>query len=286
MAYGDIGARRDIEEFDLVSASYTTALQIAPGIIALWCYGGAGDGIVRTYPISATGVIGLRIDEWIFDAGLYVGSDWDYSAVHVDGDVYAVAYRGAGNTLYVKTMTIASNGTITHAAIATVNFPGYPIGVHFGSFCKKTDTHIYLATWHTNPGGRVAAIHINDDGTGISSPSSWAYDVASVADYAVIRYHTGDIFILVGGPLVACCPAHSRSRLAASGNERDHQLPVNQSTNHQNGRFELLTSQDWRVALRLRVGSRTTEKPPRHVMPPTTSGTITKPLCTQIAALR
>ncbi len=204
MAYGDIGAVQDTEEYDPASGIYTTILKVGPGVVAIWYYNsGLADGIVSTYPISAAGVIGAQIDTWTFSGTLYVGSDWDISAVHVDGDVYATAYRGTGNILFVMTMHIATNGVITHAAIATVTFPGFPIGANFASFCKKTGTQTYLATWNTNPGGRVAAIHINDDGTGIASPDNWAFDATNAGDFSVIRYHRDDIFIVVSGSVGA-----------------------------------------------------------------------------------
>jgi hypothetical protein len=42
--------------------------------------------------------------------------------VHVSGDVYAIAYRGAGNDGFLKTVEIASDGQITNAAIDTLEF--------------------------------------------------------------------------------------------------------------------------------------------------------------------
>ena len=42
--------------------------------------------------------------------------------IHVSGDIYAVAYRGSGNDGFLKTVEIASDGSITNSVIDTLEF--------------------------------------------------------------------------------------------------------------------------------------------------------------------
>lgn len=202
MAIGDIGSILDKHEYDADKGICATALKLSDGVVAIWYCGTDNDGFVKTYPVDAAGDVGTMIDSWEFDTTLFVGSDYHPSVVAVSGDVFAIAYRGSAistNDLHVKTMTIATDGTITKTAIETAAFATQPIASAFGGFIKKPGTTKYIAFWDEgglSPNGFMAVVNIDDDGTNIALADSWEFDTNVGADPIIIHV-SGHIFAAV-----------------------------------------------------------------------------------------
>lgn len=191
MAYGDIGVVIDTEEFDPVWGTNITILRIAEGVVAVWSTSGASvSGMVRTYSIGTDGVIGAMVDSWNFVVTSMVGS-----AIHVSGNVYAVAYRGNDNKLHVKTMTIALDGTITKAAIDTLN-TSLVTWISISHIIRRTGSTKYLIDWSdVLVGTNVATVNINDDGTGLALIDSWQQSASNLFPHSC--YVQSDIFAVI-----------------------------------------------------------------------------------------
>jgi hypothetical protein len=58
------------------------------------------------------------LDSYDFD-GTYCNTP---DIIHVSGNVYAIVYEGSGSDGYIRTVTIAPDGTITHSTIDTLEF--------------------------------------------------------------------------------------------------------------------------------------------------------------------
>ena len=68
----------------------------------------------------AEGDIGAVIDTLVFDSSACYEPD----LIHIDGDIYAIAYRGPDDDGWIKTVSIDDAGNIGAAAIDSVEFDG------------------------------------------------------------------------------------------------------------------------------------------------------------------
>jgi hypothetical protein len=94
-------------------------VQVASNIFAIAYRGPSNDGYLKTESISANGTIGGSvISTLIFDTTTCYEPD----IILATGNTYIIAYRNSSNLGYLKTVSIASNGTIAPAAIDTFNF--------------------------------------------------------------------------------------------------------------------------------------------------------------------
>ena len=98
---GVIGER----EFEAGTAINPVIIHVSNDVYVIAYSDGVGDGWLKTYSITAAGAISaLKIDELEFD-----GSDGTVpSTIHVDGDVYAIAYKGVAGDGWLKTVGIAT----------------------------------------------------------------------------------------------------------------------------------------------------------------------------------
>lgn len=117
---GDIGgAAIDTFEFDTGFCEDPRIIQVSNTIFAIVYKGPDSDGFLKTVSIANNGNIGASvIDTFEFDPSMglipYI--------IHVSGDVYSIAYTGPDSDGFVKTITIASDGTITEPAIDSFEF--------------------------------------------------------------------------------------------------------------------------------------------------------------------
>jgi hypothetical protein len=90
------------------------------GSVYAIAYSGPGsDGYLKTVEIATDGQItNTVIDTLAFDTS----GGYEPSIIHVDGNVFAVAYRGASNNGLLKSVEIATDGQITGTVIDTLEF--------------------------------------------------------------------------------------------------------------------------------------------------------------------
>ena len=119
-ANGQIGAAViDSLEFDTVDGRQPKIIHVSGDVYAIAYSGPDGDGFVVTVDIAANGQIGAAvIDSLEFDT---VDGRLP-KIIHVSGDVYAIAYTGAGTDGWLVTVDIAANGQIGAAVIDSLEF--------------------------------------------------------------------------------------------------------------------------------------------------------------------
>jgi hypothetical protein len=119
-AGGQIGSSAiDTLEYD-TSNGYESSIIYVSGDIYTIAYRGSGsDGFLKTISIGINGQIGnSAIDTLEYDRS----NGYEPSIIHVYSDIYAIAYRGAGNDGFLKTVSINASGQIANSVIDTFEY--------------------------------------------------------------------------------------------------------------------------------------------------------------------
>ena len=96
-------------EHDARQGQYNSLVQVDSDTYALAYEGKDSDGYISTFTISSDGTSIVQVDNLEHDT---VRGQHN-SLVHVDSDMYALAYTGEGEDGFISTFTIDSNGNIT-----------------------------------------------------------------------------------------------------------------------------------------------------------------------------
>jgi hypothetical protein len=116
-AAGIIGTVQSTLTFDS-SASYEPTITQVTGTIYAIAYRKASSGSIKTVSISAAGIIGSVISTMNFETAISYMPD----IIQVASKTFAIAYGNSSNKGYLKTLSIADDGTIGTTAIDTFNF--------------------------------------------------------------------------------------------------------------------------------------------------------------------
>jgi prepilin-type N-terminal cleavage/methylation domain-containing protein len=199
-ATGNINGVIDTLEFD-TSSGYEPDMTHVDGDVYAIAYRGPGDdGFLKTVEIATDGQItNTVIDTLEFDTS----SGFDPSIIHINADVYAIAYRGPNSDGFLKTVEIATDGQITNAVIDTLEFDTssgsepaiihvngdvYAIayrGPNLDGFLKTaeiatdgqiTDTVIDTLEFDTSNSFEPDIIHVNADVYAIAYRGTWQDD--------------------------------------------------------------------------------------------------------------
>jgi PKD repeat protein len=109
----------DSLEFDILNGKTPSIIQISDNIYAIAYEGNLYAGTIITVDISSEGPIADSVvDTLVFDA---VKGKTPH-LIRISEDVYAIAYAGDGDDGTLKTVEISTDGTITDAAIDTLEF--------------------------------------------------------------------------------------------------------------------------------------------------------------------
>ena len=109
----------DSLEFDTSQGREPNIVAIAGDVYAIAYRGPGDDGFLKTVTIATDGQItDSVIDTFEFD----VQQGREPHIIPISGDVYAVAYRGRNDDGFLKTVTIASDGTIANSVIDTLEY--------------------------------------------------------------------------------------------------------------------------------------------------------------------
>jgi hypothetical protein len=135
-------------------------------------------GYVKTVSISASGIIsGTILGTLNYDTTSYIPK-----IIQVSGSVYAIAYRGASNDIYVRTVSIAANGNIGTSIdfldidTGTCYEPSivHVSGTTYAVAYRGTTNRGYLRTVSIDSAGNIAAAYVDTytfDTTGAYEPS-------------------------------------------------------------------------------------------------------------------
>ena len=159
MAIGDIGsviATKEWRSGDI----YLPFLSHATGTIYLIFE--AVNRTVRSVSIDGAGNIGAEIDSLLLGA---VGGP-PRGAVHISGDVYAIAFL-ASTQVVVKTFTCDSSGNLDDTGMDTINLAAKPANNGFyAHIIPSHKPNIYIVAYTDSADdGWLATITINDDGS-------------------------------------------------------------------------------------------------------------------------
>ena len=117
---GNIGdAIIDTLEFETGTGNNPSVVPVSGDIYAIAYAGPGTDGWLATVEIAPDGTItNTVVDTYEFQTSLGDTPD----IVHVSGNIYAIAYRGAGSDGFIRTVEILTDGTITPAIIDTLEY--------------------------------------------------------------------------------------------------------------------------------------------------------------------
>lgn len=182
----------DTLEFDSAAAYEPDINHISGDVYAVAYRGPDADGFLKTVRIGSNGLIETgAIDTLEFDTA----SGYEPDMVHISGDVYAVAYRGAGNDGWVKTLEIVAAGTITDTVIDSIEFePSYCVTPDIAHVSGEVYAIAYRGP---DNDGFVTTVEIAADGQ-ITDPhfdGSYAYEADIVhvsSDVFAVAYRGPD----------------------------------------------------------------------------------------------
>jgi hypothetical protein len=117
---GEIGDTAiDTLKFDTANGYTPDIIHVSGNIYAIAYRGTSNDGFLKTVSIATDGSIAnSAIDTLEFDTA----NGYEPDIIHVSGNIYAIAYRGSGNDGFLKTFSIATDGSIASSAIDTLEF--------------------------------------------------------------------------------------------------------------------------------------------------------------------
>jgi len=170
---------------------YNEMIQVGDGVYAVVYTDWSSDGWLMTASVAPDGSIGATpLDSWEYETSRGIWPD----IVHVAGEVYAIVYRGPGNDGFLKTVRIAADGTITPAAVATLEFDNrrciYPEIIHVAG-----DTYAIVYCGRGND-GFVKTVQIAADGS-IGGPviDSLEFDNRRGSEPSIINV-LGDVYAI------------------------------------------------------------------------------------------
>ena len=185
----------NILEFDKFYCYYPHIVHVNGDIYAITYTGYGSDGFLKTIEITNTGAINDSvIDTLEFDTSY----GYEPRIIHVNGDIYAIAYTGGGSDGFLKTIEITNTGEITDSVIDTLEFDtsyGYePRIIHVNG-------DIY-AIAYTGPGtdGFIKTVEIANTGAitdsvidSLEFDTSYCYwpDIICIADAVYAIAYTG-----------------------------------------------------------------------------------------------
>ncbi|MEA3458345.1 MAG: LamG-like jellyroll fold domain-containing protein [Candidatus Thermoplasmatota archaeon] len=173
---GDIKLEIDASEFGVLNAYEPDMIHVSGDIYAIVCRGTDNDGFLVTIEMASDGLMkGGYIDILEFDTSY----GYEPNIIHINGDVYAVAYRGPDNDGFVKTVEIASDGQINNSIIDSLefdtNYGGDPNIIHING------TVYAIAHTGVNSDGYVTTVQMENNGSIADSIiDSLVFDVADV----------------------------------------------------------------------------------------------------------
>jgi len=181
----------DSEEFDTSDCYYPDIFHISGNIYAIAYTGYSWDGYLKTVMIANDGTISPgSIDTIEFDTSYCVFSNM----INVTGDIYAIAYTGPSTDGYVKTVEIASNGTIIGGVIDSLE---YDTSHSYRPDIIRLKGRAFAVTY-AGPGwdGYIKTFRIGENGEIINSAdSSYEFDTWDSRECKIIHIN-GNVFAI------------------------------------------------------------------------------------------
>jgi hypothetical protein len=192
---GDIGAVIDTLIFD-TSAGYTPEiLAVSNNICAIAYRGSSNKGNVITASIAPDGNIGNSV---IGSLNFQSSNCYELDFIHVTGNIYAIPYRGASIRGIIKTVSIATNGTIGGSIISTVTFDS---STCYEPNIVQVASNIFAIAYRGSTNrGYIKTVSIAADGTiGSSVISTLIFDTSACYNPVIIQVASGIYAIVYRG---------------------------------------------------------------------------------------
>jgi hypothetical protein len=178
--------------FDTTACYTPSLIQVNSTVYAIAYRGASNKGDLQTISISASGIIGGTGSPMIFDAS----TCYEPCITYVSGVYYAIAYRGAINKGYVKTVTISATGTIGASVISTLNFE--TTGCWEPNVVQVAST-IFAIAYRATSSGLLKTVSISASGIiGASVISTLTFD-AAVSNLPNIKQVGSNTFAIAYG---------------------------------------------------------------------------------------
>ncbi|MBE3095398.1 MAG: hypothetical protein IMZ52_10240 [Actinobacteria bacterium] len=132
--------------FNKTACTYCDVEIVDSNTVIIAYQGSGSDGYLVTYDINAvTGdITNTWTSEWEYDTSRAMYPD----IKKVTGNVYCIAYYDTNSDLQIKTLTIATDGTITKSFIDTLNIPGVaPTGGLYPTLFTVNNLSVYGVTY-------------------------------------------------------------------------------------------------------------------------------------------
>lgn len=178
-------------EFNAASGEYPRLIHVTGNIYAIvYTQLALEDGILCTVSIDDSGNIGVAVlNTFTFDAV----RGYNPHITHVAGDVYAIAYNGAGDRGLLCTVTIDNVGNI--AFIATFTFDDDFTSGH-NPYITHVAGDVYAIAYTGAPASRGRLCTVTIDAAGnIGAVATREFD--SFAGGSVILHVAGDVYAIV-----------------------------------------------------------------------------------------
>ena len=175
-------------EYDTSKGWNNSLVKVDSDTVALAYTDVWGDGIIKTFTISSDGTTITQVESLEHDTS----SNADNSLVHVDSDIFALAYNGAGQDGFISTFSIDSDGDIT--AIKTQsegnNFEyDDRYGYHNSLVKVDSDTVLlaYMYSWEGMPYGKISSFTIDSDGNITEVINSNTFEIRSIKYISLLQ---------------------------------------------------------------------------------------------------
>jgi flagellin-like protein len=184
------GSIIDSLEFDTYGRD-TTIIHINGDVYAIVYRGPGEDGFLKTVEIASDGQItNSIIDTLEFDTS----SGYEPCIIHINGDFYAIVYRGSSSDGFLKTVEIASDGQITNSIIDTLEFGVfrcyYPNIIHING-------DVYAMVYRGwNDDGFLKTVKMANDGTITDKVIDTLEFDKSYCYYPHIVHVSGDVYAI------------------------------------------------------------------------------------------
>jgi len=179
----------NILEFDRFYCYYPHIVHVNGDIYAITYTGYGSDGFLKTIEITNTGAItDSVIDTLEFDTSY----GYEPRIIHVNGDIYAIAYTGLGTDGFIKTVEITNTGAITNSVIDSLEFDtSY---ARYSDIVHVNGTVFAVAYMGPYSDGFIKTVEITNTGAITNSViDSLEFDT-SYAGYSDIVHVNGTVF--------------------------------------------------------------------------------------------
>jgi len=192
MAYGDIGTVLDELEYDLTDTAAPDMVQVANTIYAIVYTDADGDGILITVEIDAAGnITNTVVDTLEFDTA----DANDVSICWLLGDIFAIAYRGAGHAGTIVTVEITQAGAIGATVIdsyvfnATVSYENFLFKIADGILavvCRGASNEGIMTTIGIDAAGNITDPFIDKETGWAANVNNPEVALVSSGIYAIV----------------------------------------------------------------------------------------------------